>query len=208
MAELTNEKIKDLRENHKSVKYQYFSFLIYPESDVQKKIFNYLESVKVFKYAYILHDEDKKKEHFHVCVKTPKFQTLGSFISFFRPYLPNGYAEGVSNVTSLLLYFLHMTPEAIEAHKKRYPLDALKGDYDLLKIIRQNSHFVQLRDFMEYARSGCTPFEALEDLNDRSILIDPYIDYMEKHSYIFGIMYNYEYNKLKEKEKKERFLNA
>lgn len=129
-----------------------FSVVLYPDCLEHMNMLDYLLNHDyVFQIVYILHDKDvweedteghkigePKKPHYHVLVHSKNPMQLSAFLKFFHVWID--YAEPVSSVQSLLLYFIHSTPDSM--NKFQYSPDELKGDLKIIRSVLQKTHFV------------------------------------------------------------------
>lgn len=155
--------------NGKPKRYDYFAFILYPDSEEHQKILEYVKGYlsEIMDVAYILHDRDKwdedkyddednlvhkkgdvKKPHYHV-VYQPKRSTVAGQIKFWGGLLDK--VVGVENIQGQMIYLLHKDfPSKINEFKAEYSPDELHcSDKWRAYVVGQNSHFVELTDLVD-----------------------------------------------------------
>lgn len=144
-----------------------FLFILYPDCREHMQMAHYLEAMScIFEWCRILHDKDLKdpepglyipnsaqglkKAHYHYMIRYKDAKTVTSVEKFFSPY--KVHFEICHDVQSSLLYFCHMTPEAMAAGKEPYPPESLEGSPKLISCMGLNSNLVQLGEALSLLR--------------------------------------------------------
>lgn len=194
----------------KPKRYNYFAFVLYPDCEEHKKIFEYVKGFlsDIMDVAWILHDRDeyeedseehkageKKKPHYHV-VYRPNTSTVAGQLKFWGGLLDK--VVGVENIQGHIIYLLHKDfPSKINDFKSEYSPDELHCcDKWKAYVVGQNSHFVELSDLVDIIdRSphgtvgdlvrylSCTlPFDSLENSSHTMQVLRQYQGLICTHS--------------------------
>lgn len=169
-AQLTEELKKLQQELEKAEKkerpkrYSWFTMVIYPREDETNShgmVLAYIERMKILfdKYAYAEHDHDKfteedekenpnhkagepKKIHTHVVFHVTEAITIKGMEKRLA-HKCDSCIRACSDPRSAILYLTHETLECEVEGKYKYPHEIVKGSVELLKILEQNTNFVQ-----------------------------------------------------------------
>ena len=197
-------------------RFDYFAFILYPDCEEHKKILEYVKGFlsDIMDVAYILHNRDKwdedaydddgniihkkgdsKKPHYHV-VYHPRRSTVAGQIKFWGGLI--SHIEGVSNIQGQMIYLLHKDfPSKLNEFKAEYSPDELHcSDKWKAFVVGQNSHFVELSDFVDIIERSphgtigdlvrylsCTlPFDSLENSTNTMQVLRQYQGLICTHS--------------------------
>ena len=145
-----------------------FLCILYPDCREHMQMSHYLEAMSsIFEWCRILHDKDQKdadqpglyipnsaqglkKAHYHYMIRYKEAKTVTSVEKYFSPY--NVHFEICHDVQSSLLYFCHMTPEAMAQGKEPYPPEKLEGSARLISQMGLNSNLFQLAEALKLLR--------------------------------------------------------
>lgn len=134
-----------VKEKGNNLKGQYWTFVIYPNEDIEhKKVFDILTKEYSNHCRWILHDKDKwcltqndegkfihldgepKKEHYHFLFKSHNTISIDVVSSLI--HLPTHYIEKVNSVAVAVEYLLHRDLGSLfDDYKFKYPTYALQG---------------------------------------------------------------------------------
>lgn len=168
--------------NGKASRSFWFSCILYPlENEAHAEILEHVQETPALftKYLWINHDRDVytedvdcadgtthvkgelKKPHVHLMFRMNKQSTINGIIKYFAGDL--SHVEIVDNEFGQAEYFIHAGYSAKKAGKVPYGIDELHGDRALIsKLLKQNSHFVQLRDV--FAKLNSTEYGSIAEL--------------------------------------------
>lgn len=137
-----------------------FHLVLYPDSSD----YNFFYSMQLilheakenaqFKYAYICHDKEEVKEHYHICVKWPQQKTLKTVLDMFdlRRYNATDGVPEIRRWKDMLNYIIHNTKNSKD--KYQYPTSSVISNIDgVIKELRyskdQQDCFYQIYDFIQ-----------------------------------------------------------
>lgn len=106
-----------------------FTFVLYPDSNtydtdfVLKAVKMYYEGKKLENFAYILHDKDEGKPHYHIDIKYKNQMRVQTVLNDFAlwNYNPNEEDIIIRSWRGALNYLIHNTENS--KHKYQYPTD-------------------------------------------------------------------------------------
>lgn len=141
-----------------------FTFMLYEDSEtynfksvIDRVIWlSSIENAVVKEYAYIKHDKDEGKEHYHLAVKFTKQKSVKSVLDilYLERYNPNERDVIVGSWKGILNYLIHNTKDSIKDGKYKYPEDDVISNipHKILHL-RQNKDlseiFLDITDWIE-----------------------------------------------------------
>lgn len=140
-----------------------FAFVLYPESESYEtdRILKYIKVLAdsadedLERYAYILHDKDGEKNHYHLCIKFRNSKKLSTVLNKFQlwNYNPNNNQVIIKkgNWLNALNYLIHNTKSSKD--KYQYPEDEVVSNISEVILNLRNSKdnddiFLDLFDFI------------------------------------------------------------
>lgn len=135
---------------------KYYTIELYPQSDTiqfDKKI----DKIKMYDYAYILHDKDEAKPHYHVVISFVNYRYIEAVADELD--IPINYIEPIRNLNAILTYLIHLN-------------DSSKYQYELKDVQASNSLMAKL--LKAYKNNG---------LEEESKIIE-LIEYIDRSEYL------------------------
>lgn len=139
----------------KKIRSKYYAFELYPESENLKFEDKIIDLVK-YDFAYILHDKDEVKPHYHVVVSFPNYRWKSSVCEEFQ--IPENYVEEIRNLDAILMYLIHFNDKT----KYQYKFDEVSGSeklIDRLKKALKNNDLEEedkILQLIQYIDSSCS----------------------------------------------------
>lgn len=99
---------------------KYYGIELYEESEnlcFREK----MEKIKNYDYAYIKHDKDGVKEHYHVVLDFANYRYKNAVCEEFN--LPANYVEPINSIDGMLTYLIHLN----QKNKYQYQIDEVNG---------------------------------------------------------------------------------
>lgn len=99
---------------------KYYGIELYEESEnlcFREK----MEKIKNYDYAYIKHDKDGCKEHYHVVLDFANYRYKNAVCEEFD--LPSNYVEPINSIDGMLTYLIHLN----QKNKHQYGIDEVNG---------------------------------------------------------------------------------
>lgn len=146
---------------------KYYSIELYDESD-NLRFSEKIELIKKYDYAYILHDKDNVKPHYHVVMAFNNYRYLNSVAEELT--IPSNYIEPVRSLDSILMYLIHLNDKSKYQYKLE-EIQASKSLYDkLVKAYKNNGleeeskildliEYIERNEYITYSRFikyGCS----------------------------------------------------
>lgn len=136
-------------------KYRNFEIILYPENDDHIKIL--LDIKKRFKYAYILHDKDKKddgiikKHHWHMLVFLDNQKTLSAFGKMFHLQDSMNLIEIVKDKKKAIRYLVHVDND----EKEKYDINDIQTNIDISSYFSNlvSNESIEVDDMIAYVTS-------------------------------------------------------
>lgn len=130
---------------------KYYTIELYDDSE-NIKFSDKIEKIKQYDYAYILHDKDGSKPHYHSVVAFNNYRYKSAVCEEFD--IPENYVQEVRNIDSILMYLIHLNDKS----KYQYDLKDVVGSKNLLDKLKKNlanngleeeNKILDLLDFIE-----------------------------------------------------------
>lgn len=141
-----------------------FTFVLYPETEIYNTDL-ILETVKelewkgeIKEYAYILHDKDNVKPHYHLAIKYKGQRVLKSVLDMLhlQLYNPNEQTPLVSDWKALLHYLLHDTKDTADKHQYNED-EVISNIPDVINGLRDKPEkidvFLEIVDYIQNAEA-------------------------------------------------------
>lgn len=117
------------------IRSKYYTIELYEDSD-NINFNDKIELIKRYNYAYIKHDKDGGKEHYHVVVAFPNYRYKTALCEELG--IPPNYIEPVRSIEGMLTYLIHLN----DKQKYQYKIEDVIGTDKLLnqfkKCIKNN----------------------------------------------------------------------
>ena len=133
------------------IRSKYYTIELYDESE-NINFNDKIEIIKKYNYAYIKHDKDGVKEHYHVVMAFPNYRYKTSLCEELG--IPPNYIEPVRSIEGMLTYLIHLN----DKQKYQYKLEDVIGSSKLLnqfkKCIKNNDlveeeKIIELLDYID-----------------------------------------------------------
>lgn len=119
----------------KKIRSKYYTLELYNESD-NIRFTDKIEKIKNYNYAYILHDKDNCKPHYHVVISFANYRYISAVSEELD--IPANYLEPVTSIEGMLTYLIHLN----QKNKYQYNIEEVYGSDKLLnqfkKCIKNN----------------------------------------------------------------------
>lgn len=135
--------------NLDKIRSKYYTIELYDDSE-NLKFIDKIEKIKQYDYAYIKHDKDGSKEHYHVVVAFNNYRYLKAVADEFE--IPYNYIEEIRSLDAILMYLIHLNDKS----KYQYDINdiiASEGLYNkLVKAYKNNGQVEEdkILDLIEY----------------------------------------------------------
>lgn len=113
----------------KNIRSKYYTIELYEESE-NIKFEDKIEKIKMYDYAYILHDKDNSKNHYHCVISFNNYRYINSVSEELE--IPINYIEPIRSLDSILMYLIHFNDKS----KYQYNFDEVKGSFNLLQKLK------------------------------------------------------------------------
>lgn len=114
----------------KNIRSKYFTIELYEESE-NINFNNKIDLVKRYEYAYILHNKDGVKNHYHCVVAFQNYRYLNAVSEEFE--IPVNYIEPIRSLDNILMYLIHFNDKS----KYQYNFDEVIGSKTLLEKLKK-----------------------------------------------------------------------
>ena len=153
--------------NNNNVRSKYFTIELYDKSE-NINFNDKIELIKKYDYAYIKHDKDNVKAHYHCVVMFNNYRYLNAISDEFG--IPPNYIEKVRNLDAILQYLIHLndkskyqydlkdvigSADAITKLNKAYKNNGLEEENKVLDLIQyiDSNEYITYSRFVKYACS-------------------------------------------------------
>lgn len=153
--------------NKNKIRSKYFTIELYNESE-NINFNDKIELIKKYDYAYILHDKDNCKAHYHCVIIFNNYRYLNAISEELN--IPTNYIEEVRTIDCMLTYLIHLndkskyqydinevigSPSAIQKLKKALKNNGLEEESKVADLIQyiDSSGYLSLHKFVSYACS-------------------------------------------------------
>lgn len=112
------------------IRSKYYTIELYNESE-NINFNDKIELIKKYDYAYILHNKDNAKEHYHVVVAFANYRYKNAICEEFN--IPSNYIEPIRSIEGILTYLIHLNYKS----KYQYSIDDVVGSNGLLTKLKK-----------------------------------------------------------------------
>lgn len=104
----------------KKTRSKYYGLELYEKSD-NLQFDKVIKIVQKYEHAYILHDKDNAKKHYHVVLMFDNYRYIDSVCEELG--IPNNYIEAIRSIDGMLTYLIHLN----QKNKYQYSIDEVQG---------------------------------------------------------------------------------
>lgn len=136
-----------------------FSLVTYLTEEQIKRVLN-AHGSSIRAYAYILHNEDKKQDHYHLIFKTFDAWSIAQIEKWFKNYYDeeqkeiNTFVERATDLHALYQYFTHTDPDSIAQGKHVYSKDEIKDSGNLFELIETKTSVDETLEIVDHIVNG------------------------------------------------------
>lgn len=130
-----------------------FTFMLYPDSKEYDTMIALTSAVSANKWAYILHDKDEAKPHYHLAIKFDNQRRLKDVLDLLGlwNYNPNEQNPIVHSWKGILNYLIHNTKDSKD--KYQYPEEEVESNipnviYNLRNSKDNEDIFLEIVDYI------------------------------------------------------------